>query len=126
MIWRKLKQSWHAKQVEQPRVDPELENLNGLTRSVESIRYSILSIEFWISPNGQVREWLRQMTGVASWLAVPAVLVLPLVVLILWQIVKAVTMLVAIAGKMIVFPVLALVAALAILGVINIAKSLFR
>lgn len=126
MIRQRLKQSWQAKPVEQPRVNPELENLNGLTRSAESIRYSILSIEFWISPNGQVREWLRQMVGVASGLSIPALLVLPLVVFILWQVVKAVTMLMSIAGKLIVFPFLALVAALVILVVVNIAKSLFR
>jgi uncharacterized membrane protein len=118
--------SWRPKPVDPPRVDPELPHLDCLTRSAESIRYSILSIEFWISRNGQVREWLRHNARIASWLAVPALLVLPLLVLILWQVVKAVTMLTSIAGHMIVLPILVLVAAVVILVVVSIAKALLK
>jgi uncharacterized membrane protein YphA (DoxX/SURF4 family) len=117
---------WQPKHIEPPQVDPELPHLDCLTRSAESIRYSLLSIEFWISPNGQVREWLRHNARVASWLAVPAFLVLPLVVLILFQAVKAVVMLTSIAGHMVVLPILALVAAVVILVVVSIARAIFR
>ena len=120
MIW------WQPKPLLPPQVDPDLPHLDGITRSAESIRYSILSIEFWISPNGQGREWLRHNARVASWLVMPALVVLPLVVFILWQLVKCVVMLVAIAGKVVILPLLLLLAGLAILVVVNIAKAVFR
>ncbi|MGC3990615.1 MAG: hypothetical protein QM796_13230 [Chthoniobacteraceae bacterium] len=62
-----------------------MEHLDGLSRSAESIRYSILSLEFWISPNGQVREWLRHNTRLAVFLGIPALLVFPIVIVLLCQ-----------------------------------------
>ena len=121
-----LQKSWQPKSIDPPQVDPDLPHLGALTRSAESIRYSILSIEFWISPNGQVREWLRHNARLGAWLAFPALVVLPLVVILLWQLVKCVVMLVAIAGKVIILPLLLLLATLAILVVVNIAKAVFR
>ena len=120
MIW------WQPKPLQPPQVDADLVHLDGITRSAESIRYSILSIEFWISPNGQVREWLRHNARVASWLAFPALVVLPLVVILLWQLVKCMVMLVAIAGKVIILPILVLLATVVVLVVVNIAKAMFR
>lgn len=121
-----LQKSWQPKPVEKPLVDPALQHLDPITRSAESIRYSILSIEFWISPNGQVREWMRQNTRLAAWLGIPALLVLPLVVLILYQVVKAVGMLTSIAGQMIVLPMLALLAAVLMLVVLSILRALLK
>jgi hypothetical protein len=125
-LFQTFKDAWKPKPVDPPQVDPELPHLDCLTRSAESIRYSILSIEFWISPNGCVREWMRHNVRLASWLAIPAILVLPLVVLMLFQAVKAVVMLTSIAGHMIVLPILALVAAVVILVVVSIAKALLK
>ena len=125
-LWRRLKVSWQPKPVDPPTVDPDLPHLDVLTRSAESIRYSILSFEFWISPNGQFREWLRQNARIASWLAIPALLLLPLALLILYQVVKAVGLLTSIAGHMILLPVLVLLAAVVILVVVNVIRTLLR
>lgn len=73
-----------------------------------------------------MREWLRHNARVASWLAIPTLLVLPLLVLLLWQLVKCVVMFVAIAGKFIILPILMLLAALVMLVVVNIAKAMLR
>ena len=117
---------WKPKPISPPRVDPELQHLDGLTRSAESIKFSILSIEFWISPNGRVREWLRHNTHLAAYLFIPAILVVPLITFLLWQLVKWVTMLTSIAGHLIILPILALVAAVVILVVVSIARAIFR
>lgn len=121
-----LQKSWQPKPVDPPTVEPDLPHLNAITRSAESIRYSILSFEFWISRNGQVREWLRHNARIASWLAIPGLLVLPMVVLILFQVVKAVGLLTSIAGHMIVLPLLVLVAAVVLFVVVSLATAIFR
>ena len=117
---------WNPKPVDKPKVDPELPHLDPLTRSAESIRYSVLSIEFWISPNGQVREWLRHNSRLAAVLAVPAFMIIPVITFALWQLAYWMAALVLIAGKLVLFPILALVAILALTLTVNIIKSLFR
>ena len=116
ILWQKLKASWQPHPLNPPQFDPALRHLDGITRSAESIRYSILSVEFWISPKGQVREWLRHNTHLAAWLIVPAVLVVPVVTFVLWQVAKWTTMLTSITGNLIVLPILALVAAVSHAG----------
>lgn len=118
-VWLRIRQSWQPKENDPPAVDPMFSTMDAVQRSAETFRYSILSVEFWISPNGQVREWLRHNTRLAAWLAIPAFLILPVVGFILWQ-------LVAIAGRLVVFPILGLLAALAIVVVINVAKAVFE
>lgn len=93
-----------------PRVDPAFQRMNGLQRAVESLRYGLLCWEAWVSPDGNLREWLRQNTYVGAWLLLPAALVMPVVGLILWQLTGWVTMLTSIAGKLVVLPVLILLA----------------
>lgn len=105
-----------------PSLDPDFKRMNGLQRAVESFRYGLLCWEAWVSPNGALREWLRQNIRVGAWLLVPAVLVMPVVGLILWQLTGWVTMLMSIAGKLIVLPVLILVAYV----IIKIVVALFK
>jgi hypothetical protein len=107
-------QPWEPKPVTPPAVDPQLQQLLPLTRSAESIVYTVLSFEFWISPNGQVREWLRHNARLAVILATPVFLVLPIITFALWQIVSWLTALTSIAGKLIVLPILGLIAVLVI------------
>ncbi len=121
-----FKSPWNPKPVEPPTVDPNLQELDPLTRSAESIRYSILSLEFWISPKGQVREWLRSNARLAILLAIPSFLVLPIITFVLWQLVAWLVALTSIAGKLIIFPILALLAVVMITVTVNIFKFLFR
>src|SRR5947199_5773244 len=46
-------------QLDAPRVDPKLTNLTPLERAAEVLRYSILRAEYWLSPNGAMRQRLR-------------------------------------------------------------------
>ena len=91
-------------------IDPDFEQLDPIQRSAESIRYSILSFEYWISKGGQVREWLRHNSRLATWLAIPTLLILPLVGMMLAQAGAIVAALIGIAGGVIILPVLALLA----------------
>lgn len=103
-LMTRLKQHWNPRPIEPPQVDPELPKLNGLQRATESICYTILSIEWWLSPNGKLREWLRLNSKVGSILVIPAVMVVPLITLTLWQVWAWTGWLVGIAGNFILFP----------------------
>jgi len=125
-IYTELKEHWSPKPISPPAVDPELEDLNGVQRSAEVFRYSVLSIEWWLSPNGTLREWFKLNGKVGSILLMPAVLILPLVCFIIWQILSFVAMLVSLAGKLVVFPIAAFIAACVIKGVVTVMRTLFR
>jgi len=116
--------SWNPKPVDPPTVDPDIVSLDGLSRSAETIRYSILSFEFWLSPKGQVREWIRHNSRLAILLAAPAFLILPIVTFALWQFVSWMMALVLIAGRLIVFPILALLTSAVIYVTVLILKAL--
>jgi hypothetical protein len=125
--WKKLfTTKWSVKPVDTPSIDADFPHLDSLTRSAESIRYSILSFEYWISKGGQVREWVRHNSRLAILLAIPAFLVLPVITFILGQLVLWMVALVAIAGHLIVFPALALVALVVVLIIIKLSKALLK
>ena len=110
LIVHKEDDGWHSKPVSPPAVDNEFHRLNGLQRATESLRYVVLRWEHWVSPGGDIREWLRQNTRLGAWLVIPALLVMPAVGLILWQLTGWLAMLTSIAAKLIMLPILILVA----------------
>jgi hypothetical protein len=98
-----VKHPWEPKPVTPPTLDPHLQQLHPLTRSAESIVYTVLSFEFWISPNGQVREWLRHNARLAVILATPVFLVLPIVTFGLWQLVSWLTALLGMVAVLVIY-----------------------
>src|SRR5437667_8385909 len=46
-------------QLTPPRVDPEFTKLNPLQRAAEVLRYSVLRAEYWLSPDGVMRQRVR-------------------------------------------------------------------
>jgi len=124
-MWLKLREWFKPTPIKPPTVDPEFPEMSGIERSAESMRFNILSLEYWLSKGGQLRIWVKNNMLLASLLAIPVLLVMPLVGLLLWQLVIWIGMLVSLAGGLILFPILALVAVLVIVVIINIIKSLF-
>ena len=108
--------------IQKPTVDTHLNNLSPLSRSTECIRYSLLSIEFWISPDGHLREWLRRNLMLYAWLIVPAIFVMPAIGFILWQLTGWLSMLTGIVGKLIFLPILILLAFVVVKIVVTILK----
>jgi hypothetical protein len=115
---------WNPEKIEPPKVDPDLEDLDAATRSCEVVRFSLLSLEWWLSPNGTLREWLKLNGKITSILVIPAVLVMPLVTLIIWQVAKWMNWLVGIAGHIILFPFVALAGIIVALVVVAILRAL--
>ena len=46
-------------QLNEPQVDPKLTNLTPLERAAEVLRYSVLRAEYWLSPDGAMRQRVR-------------------------------------------------------------------
>jgi hypothetical protein len=46
-------------QLNPPRVDPKLTSLTPLERAAEVIRFSLLRAEYWLSPEGAMRQRIR-------------------------------------------------------------------
>jgi hypothetical protein len=124
-VVERSKLEWNPQPIPQLQVDPELTNLCGTQRMVEALRYFILSTEYWISPDGVLREWLRVMAKAGILILCPLVIFMPTVTFALWQVALWVAFLVMITKSLIVFPLAAL-AAIALSGVLVIVvRSLF-
>src|SRR6266487_2512440 len=46
-------------QLNRPRIDPQLTRLTPLERAAEVLRYSVLRAEYWLSPEGVMRQRVR-------------------------------------------------------------------
>jgi hypothetical protein len=119
-----IRRHWKPKPIDPPQPDSEIENLTGPQRSAEVIKYSILSLEFWLSPLGRLREWVRLNGKLSAVLLVPALLVVPLITFIVWQIATWFAFLVQIAGSLIVLPLAILAATVLITGVVILTRIL--
>ena len=65
----RLGSRWQPHPLVVPAVDPELPALPAPSRCAEVLRYSVLRAEFWLSPGGSLREWLRLNVWLACVLA---------------------------------------------------------
>ncbi|OAI56744.1 hypothetical protein AYO49_00515 [Verrucomicrobiaceae bacterium SCGC AG-212-N21] len=117
---------WRPEPLDPPKVDPEILQLSGPERAAEVVRYSVFSAEFWLSPKGNLREWLRFNTKVASMLFVPALLVVPLITFTLGQFKTWIDLLVATTTGMVLFPLSALLVVGLISAVVYLARSFSR
>lgn len=73
-------------------------------------------------PDGTVREWLRHSARIGVWLLIPAICVMPLFGFILWQFAGWLALLTSIAGRLIVLPVLIMLAFVVIKIVVALIK----
>ena len=107
--WQRIKEMWQPKRVVPPVVDGEFVHMDGISRVAESWRYNILCLEFWLSPNGCMREWLRQVVRLSLPLAAPALLVVPLVSFILGAFLKWTLLMASIAWRTVLLMLVVLV-----------------
>src|SRR5438105_3542182 len=73
----RIKAQWQLQPLEKPRPDPELLRMGPLERSAETLRYSLPRAEFWLSPKGSLRQWLRFNLFCALILGSTSLLVVP-------------------------------------------------
>jgi len=61
-----------------PRIDPDLENRPALERSTEVLRYTLVTMEQSISPEGKLRGWLKYNVRILIWIGIPILLFVPI------------------------------------------------
>ena len=97
-------QKWQPEPLPVPVVDIDLPQLSAIERAAEVMRFSCSRLEYWLSPQGTMREWLRFNLRIACALVVPALVVAPLVTLALGQFKTWVDLIVATTSNLILFP----------------------
>ena len=117
---------WEPKPLEPPVIDAELEKLTPVERSTEALRHFVLSLEYWLSPKGALRAWIRFNLRLAAVLAVPCLLVVPLVTFALRQIRAWVEQVVQSTSSFIMFPLSALLIVGLISALLALSRSLLR
>ena len=100
--------------LQSPAIDPHLEELNVVVRTTECLRHFVLSIEYWLSPNGRLRQWIKINVCVAAWLVIPAVILMPVISLVLYEVDGWLSMLLSIVLKVILLIAVVTVAMFAI------------
>ena len=96
--------TWEPKPLPLPEVDRGLVHFTALERSAEVFRYHFTRAEYWLSPGGWLREWIRLNLRLAFLVAIPALLVAPLVTQALTQLNAWVTQLNTTTSALVLFP----------------------
>ncbi len=117
-------QRWQPEPLPEPAVDIELPHLSAIERSAEVLRFTCSKLEYWLSPQGTLREWLRFNLRIAFALIVPALVVAPLVTLALKQFESWVDLIARTTSNLILFPLSLLLVIGLISGLISIGRSI--
>lgn len=75
--------AWNPQPIEKPTVDSELPSYPFLVRSVEVLKYQMLLLEYSLSQGGGLRAWIKLNLLCALLLAIPVILVVPVVTALL-------------------------------------------
>jgi hypothetical protein len=115
---------WQPEPLDEPAVDKDLPQLSAIERSAEVVSFTCRRFEYWISPRGILREWFKFNLRLALGLAVPALLVAPLVTLALEQFGVWIDLITRTTSNMVLVPLSAMLVIGLVCGLISIAKSI--
>lgn len=121
--WLRLfRRDWKPTPLKPPKIQKDFAKQSVVQRLSAVFRYSVLSLEYWISPGGRLREWFRFNAVTALFIGLPAMLIIPIITFLLTQF-TAWT--IAIAKTLLLIPA----AVLAFIGLISglwTVRSVFR
>ena len=115
---------WQPEPLPEPEVDHDLPQLSAIERSAEVMSYTCRRFEYWLSPQGTLREWFKFNLRLAFGLAVPALLVAPLVTLALQQFNSWIDLITKTTSNLVLVPLSVLLVVGLICGLISIGKSI--
>jgi len=120
-----IRPAWHPAPVPEPRIDPLLTRRSAIERSTEVLTYWCFRLEWWVSPGGTLREWLRLNFYAALFIAIPTFLIVPLVTILLTQFVTWTALLAAIVRNLIIAQCLGVAAIAVLFGLVLLIRALF-
>lgn len=115
---------WQPEPLSEPVIDEELPNLSAIERSAEVISFTCRRAEYWLSPQGTLREWLKFNLRLAIGIAVPALLLAPLVTLALERFNLWIDLISKSTSNFVLVPLSVLLVVGLIAGLVSIAKSI--
>ncbi|MEY4482592.1 MAG: hypothetical protein RL693_44, partial [Verrucomicrobiota bacterium] len=99
-----MKPHWRPEPVPPPIVDEDLPHLSGIERAAEVLRFSLTKLEHWLSPKGSLREFLKLNFRLAICIAIPLLMVAPLITTALTQFKLWIVLLTQTFSSFILFP----------------------
>ena len=93
-----------ARDLQAPAISRSLTKLPPLRRSAEVLRVLLLRLEYWLSPTGRLRGFLRLVVLISFWLGAVCLCVAPLVGSFLAQLTTWSSMIVTLVNNMAAIP----------------------
>lgn len=121
-----IRKHWHPVKIDPPMVDPSLHQLTWIERSAEVTRHSLHSLEYWASPGGTLRAWLKLNAQAMLVLAIPSLLVIPLITFAIGQFNSWTVSLAQTTNTLLFFPLSALLMIGLISAMVYFGRSLRR
>lgn len=103
--------------IDQPTVDPKLTQLGSIERAGEVLRFSVRRFEYWLSPRGTLREWVRLNLKLALFLGIATLVLTPVLTMLFRSVASLTTILIDIAKNLVLLPAWIGTALLIIAGV---------
>ena len=92
----------------------------------EVLRFSILRLEYWVSPGGGLRQWARFNVGLALLIGIPALVLAPIITLLLTCFVSWTESLLQITINLLLIPVIGLAAIATVTALLTILRKLSK
>ena len=107
-------------------MDHELPSLSGVERSAEVLRFMMHKLEYWLSPLGHLREFIKLNLRLVLAIAIPVLMVAPLVTMALDQFKAWIVLLTQTMSSFVLFPLSVVLSILLVCGMIYIGRSILE
>ena len=119
-------QHWRPKPLPVPVVDMDLPHLTAVERSAEVCRFILNKLEYALSPLGDLREFIKLNMRLAISIAIPVLMVAPLVTMAITQFKAWVALLTETFSSFVLFPLSVVLSILLVCGLIYIGRSILE
>lgn len=120
---RTLIKHWRPEPLPSPVVDHELPRLTAIERAAEVVRFMVSKLEYALSPFGHLREFIKLNFRLSICIAIPVLMVAPLITLAINQIKAWVALLTETFSSFVLFPLSVVLSILLVSGLIYITRS---
>ncbi len=117
---------WRPEPLPSPVVDQELSHLTGIERAAEVLRFMVSRLEYALSPMGALREFAKMNIRLCISIAIPVMMVAPLVTMAITQCKAWVALLTETFSSFVLFPLSVVLSILLVCGLIYIGRSLLE
>jgi hypothetical protein len=121
-----LTKHWRPEPLPSPVVDHDFPHLTGIERAAEVLRFMVSRLEYALSPLGHLREFAKLNARLCIGIAIPVLMVAPLITMALRQLQTWTTMLTSTVSEFVLFPLSVVLSILLVSGLIYIGRSLLE